>query len=165
MNIFGCGTEGYVANSPSDPLDRLASPKLVARFQRYFGIQILTEDESNKRSVKPVLGVHYDIHNWIWYYVFRTGAELGYKYFYAFLFSFWFWNIDASAGRKMVIIWITVMYIGQVMKDLFRWPRPSWPSVIPLEPEYTREYGFPSTHAMAGAAIPLSILLYTKYQV
>lgn len=54
---------------------------------------------------------------------------------------------------------------GQGVKDILRWERPG-PPVVKLQSKWALEYGMPSTHAMVGASIPFSILLYTmnRYQ-
>uniref|UniRef100_A0A3Q3B8L0 Phosphatidic acid phosphatase type 2/haloperoxidase domain-containing protein n=1 Tax=Kryptolebias marmoratus TaxID=37003 RepID=A0A3Q3B8L0_KRYMA len=52
-----------------------------------------------------------------------------------------------------------VMYIGQVMKDVLKLPRPSSPPVVKLETRVDAEYGLPSTHAMAATAIFFTLLL------
>ena len=66
-----------------------------------------------------------------------------------------------------MLVWNLIMYIGQGMKDVVRWPRPSMPPVIQLESKWALEYGMPSTHAMVGLAIPTSIIWFTygRYQV
>jgi sphingosine-1-phosphate phosphatase 1 len=53
------------------------------------------------------------------------------------------------------------------MKDILRLPRPAMPPVIQLESKWALEYGMPSTHAMVGLSVPLSILVFTygRYQV
>lgn len=77
------------------------------------------------------------------------------------------------------------MYIGQATKDILEMPRPS-PPAIQLEKRYSvnlnvdifsadsicifsyiEEYGFPSTHAMFAAGIPLSLVLlsHQRYDV
>ena len=48
-------------------------------------------------------------------------------------FSCRFWNIDGAVGRRVMMVWCLVMYIGQGMKDVIRWPRPSMPPVVHLE--------------------------------
>lgn len=55
--------------------------------------------------------------------------------------------------------------LGQGIKDILRWERPG-PPVVKLQSKWALEYGMPSTHAMVGASIPFSILLYTmnRYQ-
>lgn len=60
-----------------------------------------------------------------------------------------------------------VMYIGQVAKDILKWPRPSSPPVVKLEKRVVAEYGMPSTHAMAATAISFTLLISTmdRYQV
>lgn len=51
------------------------------------------------------------------------------------------------------------MYVGQVMKDVLKLPRPLSPPVVKLEPRVDAEYGLPSTHAMAATAISFTFLL------
>ncbi len=52
-----------------------------------------------------------------------------------------------------------IMYVGQVMKDLLKLPRPVCPPVVKLETRVDAEYGLPSTHAMAATAISFTLLL------
>lgn len=120
-----------------------------------------TSDDSNDGSVA------YIIRNKFWFYLFSFAAGLGYEMFYASFFPFWFWNIDGAVGRRMVLLWVIVMYIGQALKDVIRWPRPASPPVVSLEPEYAVEYGMPSTHAMVGFALPFSMVIFTvnRYEV
>lgn len=176
----------------------LHSPILVAKFQRYFGVDLLTSDpdeikqyknggDSSSKHVKngKLLdeiqsselssggegdgqnNVFYVIRNKFWFYLFSFGAGLGYEVFYATFFPFWFWNIDGAVGRRMVLVWVLIMYIGQALKDVIRWPRPSSPPVVSLEPDYVLEYGMPSTHAMVGVSLPFSMLIFTvnRYEV
>lgn len=89
----------------------------------------------------------YEITNKFWYYLFVIGTELGDELFYATMIPFWFWNIDGAVGRRVVFVWSVVMYIGQVLKDIIRWPRPG-PPVQRLQNKWSIEYGMPSTHAM-----------------
>ncbi|XP_049868050.1 sphingosine-1-phosphate phosphatase 1-like [Pectinophora gossypiella] len=105
------------------------------------------------------------INNKFWYYVFVLGTALGDEIFYATFIPFWFWNIDGAVGRRVVLVWTVVMYIGQGFKDIIRWPRPGYP-VKKLQQKWAIEYGMPSTHAMVGVSIPFSVLLYTidRYQ-
>uniref|UniRef100_A0A2I3HV78 Sphingosine-1-phosphate phosphatase 1 n=1 Tax=Nomascus leucogenys TaxID=61853 RepID=A0A2I3HV78_NOMLE len=56
---------------------------------------------------------------------------------------------------------VLVMYLGQCTKDIIRWPRPASPPVVKLEVFYNSEYSMPSTHAMSGTAIPISMVLLT----
>lgn len=55
--------------------------------------------------------------------------------------------------------------LGQGIKDIVRWSRPSYPAVK-LQKKWVLEYGMPSTHAMVGISIPFSVLLFTlnRYQ-
>uniref|UniRef100_A0A8C4KI65 Sphingosine-1-phosphate phosphatase 1 n=1 Tax=Dromaius novaehollandiae TaxID=8790 RepID=A0A8C4KI65_DRONO len=101
------------------------------------------------------------------YYLFSLGTELGNELFYMLFFPFCIWNVDAWLGRRLVHIWVWVMYLGQCTKDVIRWPRPASPPVVKLEVFYNSEYSMPSTHAMSGTAIPLALLLLShgRWQV
>ncbi|XP_052595535.1 sphingosine-1-phosphate phosphatase 1 [Peromyscus californicus insignis] len=101
------------------------------------------------------------VSNWPLYYLFCFGTELGNELFYIFFFPFWIWNLDPFVGRRLVIIWVLVMYLGQCTKDIIRWPRPASPPVVKLEIFYNSEYSMPSTHAMSGTAIPIAMVLLT----
>ena len=59
------------------------------------------------------------------------------------------------------------MYIGQATKDLLCMPRPASPPVVKLEERYVKEYGFPSTHAMVSAGLPISVVVlsYSRYNI
>ncbi|XP_031617143.1 sphingosine-1-phosphate phosphatase 2-like [Contarinia nasturtii] len=107
----------------------------------------------------------YQITNKFWYYLFLLGTELGDEIFYATMIPFWFWNIDGAVGRRVVFIWSVIMYIGQVLKDIIRWPRPGRP-VHRLQNKWSIEYGMPSTHAMVAVAMPFSVVIFMldRYQ-
>ncbi|XP_067411021.1 sphingosine-1-phosphate phosphatase 1 isoform X2 [Emydura macquarii macquarii] len=106
------------------------------------------------------------IRNPFLYYLFNLGTELGNELFYILFFPFCIWNLDSWVGRRLIIVWVWVMYLGQCTKDVIRWPRPASPPVVKLEVFYNSEYSMPSTHAMSGTAIPLALLLlsYGRWQ-
>ncbi|KAM3616188.1 uncharacterized protein V6R79_013816 [Siganus canaliculatus] len=58
-----------------------------------------------------------------------------------------------------------VMYVGQVMKDVLKLPRPPSPPVVKLETRVDAEYGLPSTHAMAATSIAFTLLLSAPSRV
>ncbi|KAM6177737.1 sphingosine-1-phosphate phosphatase 2 isoform 1-T1 [Rhynchocyon petersi] len=103
----------------------------------------------------------YIVKNYFYYYLFRFSAALGQEVFYITFLPFTQWNIDPYLSRRLVIIWVLVMYIGQVAKDVLKWPRPSSPPVVILEKRMIAEYGMPSTHAMAATAISFTFLIST----
>ncbi|XP_055642947.1 sphingosine-1-phosphate phosphatase 2-like [Toxorhynchites rutilus septentrionalis] len=105
-------------------------------------------------------GKPYRVTKKFWYYLFIIGTELGDEIFYATFIPFWFWNIDSAVGRRVVMVWSAVMYVGQSLKDVIRWPRPGYPASR-LQKKWSLEYGMPSTHAMVSVAIPFSVLIYT----
>lgn len=57
--------------------------------------------------------VECSINNKFWYWLFVLGTELGDEIFYATFIPFWFWNIDGAVGRRVVLVWTVVMYIGK----------------------------------------------------
>ncbi|XP_066883081.1 sphingosine-1-phosphate phosphatase 2 isoform X1 [Kogia breviceps] len=108
----------------------------------------------------------YIVKNYFYYYLFRFSATLGQEVFYITFLPFTHWNIDPYLSRRLTIIWVLVMYIGQVAKDVLKWPRPFSPPVVKLEKRVIAEYGMPSTHAMAATAISFTLLISTmdRYQ-
>ena len=195
-----------------DYIQRLKDPILVSKFQNYFGVRVVGNNNSDTKHLKTKTTyssngfynemksfnntyvnqkkdchqngkqstssqeiipeessetIHYVIENQFWYYLFSFGASLGYELFYASFFPIWFWNIDSAVGRRLVLVWVIVMYFGQALKDVVKWPRPASPPVVILEPEYANEYGMPSTHAMVGSALPVSLIIFTlnRYEV
>lgn len=145
-------------------MEGLGDPVLVAKFQKFFGIHTVFNREINgvedSKPKKEVTENKYLIKNKFWYYLFLFGTQLGDELFYSTFIPFWFWNIDGAVGRRIVLVWTMIMYIGQAIKDLVRWPRPG-PPVVQLQSKWALEYGFPSTHAMVGVSIPFSVLVYT----
>ncbi|XP_076460957.1 sphingosine-1-phosphate phosphatase 2-like [Babylonia areolata] len=97
----------------------------------------------------------------------RVGAFLGNEEFYLTGLPFLLWSVDSAMLRQTVVVWWLVMYLGQAGKDYFAWPRPPCPPVVRLETTHLAEYSMPSTHAMAGTAIPLLLakLLLERYQL
>ncbi|XP_048830036.1 sphingosine-1-phosphate phosphatase 1 [Brienomyrus brachyistius] len=106
-------------------------------------------------------GQEFLIENKLLYYLFTFGTELGNELFYITFFPFFIWNIDPYIGRRLILVWVWVMYLGQCTKDLIRWSRPASPPVVKVEMFYNSEYSMPSTHAMSGTAIPFSLFLLT----
>lgn len=52
--------------------------------------------------------------NKFWFYLFLICTSLGDEIFYATFIPFWFWNIDGAVGRRVVLVWTIVMYIGEL---------------------------------------------------
>ncbi|KAM9038072.1 sphingosine-1-phosphate phosphatase 2 [Sarcophilus harrisii] len=103
----------------------------------------------------------YIVKNYFYYYLFRFSAALGEEIFYITFLPFTHWNIDPYVTRRLIIIWVVIMYIGQVSKDILKWPRPSSPPVVKLEKRLADEFGMPSTHAMAATSISFTFLIST----
>ncbi|XP_066478334.1 sphingosine-1-phosphate phosphatase 2 [Tiliqua scincoides] len=132
----------------------LGDSQPVARFQRRCGLFPAPEPR----------GEEYVVKNYFYYYLFRISSAMGQEVFYITFFPFTYWIINPFLARRMVIIWTLVMYIGQVSKDLLKWPRPFTPPVVKLEKRTTAEYGMPSTHAMAATAISFTFVVTTVNQ-
>ncbi|KAG7232942.1 hypothetical protein INR49_005794 [Caranx melampygus] len=126
-------------------------------------------DQSRSSTVKPLrrnsltgdAGQEFLIENRFLYYMFTFGTELGNELFYITFFPFVIWNLDAFVGRRLIMVWVWVMYLGQCTKDVIGWPRPASPPVVKVEMFYNSEYSMPSTHAMSGTAIPFSLFFMT----
>nr|XP_033815077.1 sphingosine-1-phosphate phosphatase 2 isoform X1 [Geotrypetes seraphini] len=106
----------------------------------------------------------YIVKNYVLYCLFRFAAALGQEIFYITFLPFTYWNIDPYVARRLINVWMVVMYIGQASKDLLKWPRPASPPVVKLETRVDTEYGMPSTHAMAATAISFTFLLATMHR-
>ncbi|CAN9511165.1 unnamed protein product [Ophioblennius macclurei] len=104
-------------------------------------------------------GPQYQVRNWPLYFLFLLSAGLGHEIFYITCLPCIHWNLDPFLCRRLVNVWTLVMYIGQVMKDILKLPRPGSPPVVKLETRVDAEYGLPSTHAMAATAISFTFLL------
>lgn len=120
-----------------------------------------------KNSLTGDVGHQFVTANRFLYYAFTLGTELGNELFYISFFPFLTWNVDPFVARRLIALWVLVMYLGQCTKDLVRWPRPASPPVVKLEVFYDSEYSMPSTHAMSGTAVPLGLFLltYSRWQV
>ena len=157
---------GTVVVTSNNGLSQLTSKNGVSKlFANSSGDTSVDESAYEDLEEKNVL--YYRITNWFWYYVFFFGTQLGDENCYTLLFSFWFWNIDGAVGRRLYLVFNFVMYIGQAVKDVIRWPRPLMPPVVQIESKWALEYGMPSTHSMVGLAVPMGILYFTygRYQV
>ncbi|XP_050443069.1 sphingosine-1-phosphate phosphatase 2-like [Adelges cooleyi] len=163
-------------------INYLKDPALVARFQRFFGVVrlgnqqeesvVFTPAENGEWKTNGSVVLKRDdgdhrITNKFWFYLFFLGTYLGDEIGYSIIIPFFIWNIDSAIGRKMVLVWAIVMYIGQSIKDIIQWPRPACPPVVRLQKKWSVEYGMPSTHAMISIALPFSVLHYisNRYQI
>lgn len=73
--------------------------------------QCSCDTNSSGESVEEDVVCH--VNNKFWYYLFVLGTELGDELFYATFIPFWFWNVDGAVGRRVVLVWTVVMYIGK----------------------------------------------------
>lgn len=125
------------------------------------GGDVSTVKPLRKNSLTGDAGQEFLIGNRLLYYMFTFGTELGNELFYITFFPFVIWNVDAFVGRRLIMVWVWVMYLGQCTKDVIGWSRPASPPVVKVEMFYNSEYSMPSTHAMSGTAIPFSLFIMT----
>lgn len=93
-----------------DVINGLKNPHLVAKVQNYFGVRLLKNaDDAAGDSEK---NRKFEVTNKFWYYLFLIGTGLGDELFYSSFIPFWFWNVDGYVGRRFVLVWTIVMYIG-----------------------------------------------------
>ncbi|XP_045126756.1 sphingosine-1-phosphate phosphatase 2-like [Portunus trituberculatus] len=124
-------------------------------------------EEDNTLSESEPEDQEYIITNMFWYHLFFFATALGGELFYSVFFCFWAWNVDGAVLRRVIMVWMVTMYIGQALKDLLKVPRPACPPAVRLDSKWELEYGLPSTHAMVGAAMPFSIFILSlnRYQL
>ncbi|KAJ8280360.1 hypothetical protein GJAV_G00053610 [Gymnothorax javanicus] len=116
------------------------------------------ERELNGYNVDAPPGPHYLVRNVPLHYLFLVSSALGREVFYISFLPCIHWNLDPFLCRRLVNMWTVVMYIGQVLKDTLKMPRPLSPPVVKLETRVDAEYGMPSTHAMGATAIFFTFL-------
>lgn len=92
----------------------LKEPILVANIQKFFGIKLLNKSNAghSEKTRNTNNKKEFEITNKFWYYLFLFGTALGDEVFYSCFIPFWFWNIDGAVGRRVVLVWTIVMYIG-----------------------------------------------------
>lgn len=93
-------------------MNHLKQPALVAKIQNFFGVRHIKEHEDGDKHKNST--TEYVIENKFWYYLFHFGTALGDETFYSSFIPFWFWNIDGAVGRRVVLVWAIVMYIGML---------------------------------------------------
>ncbi len=161
--------------------ESLNDPFLVARVQSFFGLKLIkildksSDIDGSKSSTKPNCyemsmvdknkTCLYLRSSQFFYYFFMIMTGLGNEYFYIFFLPMLMWNFDDKLAFLTTISWAFSMYLGQASKDILKIPRPATPPVIKLEFRFLKEWGFPSTHAMAATSISLTLLslLFQKY--
>ncbi|XP_041919671.1 sphingosine-1-phosphate phosphatase 2 isoform X2 [Alosa sapidissima] len=125
------------------------------------------EQDSNsnyKCSVSSGDAKEYVVRSRPLHFLFLVSAALGNEVFYISFLPCLHWNLDPFLCRRCANIWV-VMYVGQVLKDVLKLPRPLAPPVVKLERRVDAEYGLPSTHAMAATAISFTLLLSAPQRV
>jgi membrane-associated phospholipid phosphatase len=142
----------------------LSNPKIVADFQKYFGVESADHHDTTKTPKKTADHNGYLIKSKFWYYFFHFGANLGTEMFFGLLFPLYFWHISAEIARKVSIAWALHQYIGNATKEFLKIPRPKTPPVFKLEEVFVKEYGFPSTHTMTTAGLSISIAYFSHLE-
>ncbi|MPC42389.1 Sphingosine-1-phosphate phosphatase 1 [Portunus trituberculatus] len=55
--------------------------------------------------------------NEFWYHLFFFATALGGELFYSVFFCFWAWNVDGAVLRRVIMVWMVTMYIGQLTME------------------------------------------------
>ncbi|XP_011703096.1 PREDICTED: uncharacterized protein LOC105459093, partial [Wasmannia auropunctata] len=161
---FDDNEENYVLTCHSKSINGCdASKQLKTRTKQMNPLEQRTNERTNEHKETLIISnnPNYTITNPFWYYTFVFGTELGDEIFYSTFIPFLFWNIDGAIGQRVVLVWATIMTIGQILKDIICWPRPACPPAVRLQNKWSQEYGMPSTHAMVGLTLPFSVVLFT----
>lgn len=101
-----------------------------------------------------------------WLPFFKFATFFGNEELFAAIFPLLMWFVDEDLGTRTCAIWGISLFIGELLKDTCKLPRPSSPPVIRLENSYANEHGLPSTHASSSICIAgyLNYYLYTRYE-
>ena len=100
---------------------------------------------------------------------FICSTLLAEEEFYLIALPMIIWNIDYQLGRYLTLLVCGSLIVGNMMKDVFKLPRPPRDQVwIPemmssIDSTAARDFGFPSTHAMNSMSNPLFTILYYYY--
>jgi len=161
--------------------ESLNSPHLVSSIQSFFGlklIKILDKPTKSGGSTPSTKSNHYEMpmidknktclysrSSELVYNFFMIMTGLGNEYFYIFFLPMLMWNFNDKLTFLTTLSWAFSMYLGQASKDIIQIPRPATPPVIKLEYRFLKEWGFPSTHAMAATSISFTLvsLIFKEY--
>eukprot|EP00794_Sanderia_malayensis_P019821 gene19821-21761_t len=143
------------AHKSSEESEAACEEKEVINGANIYGDDSLTRESFSNQPEGELLYNRY-IHS-----LYFFGSGLGDEIFYLTFFPLLFWNWDEYIMRRLVVLWVFGMYIGQGLKDVLRWPRPPSPPVIVVEKKYESEYGMPSTHAIVGSIVPFSLVFFS----
>jgi membrane-associated phospholipid phosphatase len=103
-----------------------------------------------------------------WYFIIST--MLAEEEFYLIALPNIIWNVNYELGRYLTLLVCGSLIVGNMLKDVFKLPRPSrdkvWipPLMSSIDSTAARDYGFPSTHAMNSMSNPLFTILYYYYR-
>jgi hypothetical protein len=70
------------------------------------------------------------------HWFFHGAAALGNELFYITFFPLMVWCVDEAVTRRTITWWVLIYYVGQLIKDVLRLPRPPSPPVLRLERHY-----------------------------
>ncbi|CAG5107111.1 Oidioi.mRNA.OKI2018_I69.chr1.g3151.t1.cds [Oikopleura dioica] len=149
--------------------DSLLDFNKVRAFQEFCGIRECKEDDPRgedaivsesqpERKARQQSARFRATKPWL-HEFFMLGSVFGTEIFYITYLPLIFWGYENWTGRRLVQIWVITMYIGQVLKEFCQMPRPTSPPAFPMEPNFKAEFGFPSTHSIAGASLAFGTLL------
>eukprot|EP00697_Spironema_sp_BW2_P016731 gnl/Spiro4/8125_TR4285_c0_g1_i1.p1 gnl/Spiro4/8125_TR4285_c0_g1~~gnl/Spiro4/8125_TR4285_c0_g1_i1.p1 ORF type:complete len:357 (+),score=69.20 gnl/Spiro4/8125_TR4285_c0_g1_i1:52-1122(+) len=124
----------------------VAQVPTIVRVQRFFGL--------SETSKNPIVHAF-----------FEFCTALGDETVYIVLLPMLHWAVPELVIPRLILLWAIVYWLGQGLKNALHLPRPGVVApthVIQAESKYSLEFGFPSTHAIGAATVPLYLLLFVE---
>ena len=87
-----------------------------------------------------------NIGNWLTP-IFQAFTFMGYSTFYIIILPLIYWCIDSSIGLRLSILFLFSGITNNILKHIFRMPRPYWVESKIQALDSDPEFGFPSGHA------------------
>jgi len=147
-------------------LEQLNNPNSVAWVQYHLGVRWSHSQPDNKiypQNERHLLEKDVKISNKPFYWFVRASSELAGEPFYHIFYPACAWIFEMHFARRNIMMLSLMMFVGQSLKDILKYPRPISPPVIRLEAAYATEYGMPSTHTVLGVTVPFSFLYLLSY--
>ena len=84
--------------------------------------------------------------------------------FYLVALPLGFWAGDYRLARRVTVLVVTGLFVGNVIKDVYQLPRPTnvWRPGLNLDSTGLADFGFPSTHAMNAVTNSLYLVWYHR---
>jgi membrane-associated phospholipid phosphatase len=99
--------------------------------------------------------------------IMQTASFCAEEEFYLIVLPILFWTIDYFLARRVTLIVVSGLFVGNVIKDMFQLPRPTgvWRPSHNLDSTQLADFGFPSTHAMNSVTNSLYTVYHYRQQL